>query len=150
MELLGEAQLTHQLDQVGTLLATLAEALDAERQALAGHNSIALGTATQSKQQILDQLEPLASRLVAPQTSASIAALPAVSKAKVETHHKAVMTAARHAKDSNAVNGKIVTRSQQSLLELVHFMTGNTTAPTYSERGQVETGNAQGIHRVQV
>ena len=137
------------LDQAAALIDELQASLDAEREALSQAQAGPLEAATQRKRSALDNLEPKAEFLAAGSTKQAIAELPAPIRQILDARHSAIMTAAHNAKESNAVNGKILARSQQSLLELVQLMAGVTAGTTYSDRGQVASAGGPSTPRAQ-
>lgn len=137
------------LELAANLIEELQASLDAERIALTQAKPEPLELATQRKRKALDNIEPQAEFLASNSTKQAIAALPAPSRQILDARHNAIMTAAHNAKESNAVNGKILARSQQSLLELVQLMAGVTAETTYSDRGQVASAGGPSAPRAQ-
>ena len=148
-EPLTAAEIESGLSQAAELIQALQGALEAEREALTQALPEPLELATQAKRKVLDALEPLVAFLVSTETKKSIARQPSPMAKKLDARHSAVMAAAHNAKESNAVNGKILARSQQSLLELVQLMAGVTAGTTYSDRGQVASAAGPSATRAQ-
>jgi flagellar biosynthesis/type III secretory pathway chaperone len=69
-----------------------------------------------------------------------IAALPESVRLMLEPAHAHLLELATKTRECNAVNGKILRRSQQSIRELMHLMSGKDTDALYSEQGYTAQG----------
>lgn len=120
------------------LFAALQEALISERAALQEDDAQALQTAVEAKQANLSAIHETAPDLRLDELGALIAALAPADRKEAELRHNLLVQQAAAAKEYNAVNGKIVRRSQQSVQGVLSLMTGTDDALTYSERGDTQ------------
>ena len=95
-----------------------------------------------AKQQSLASIH-LATRALGQQPlTEQIIAAPPELQGKLEQRHSLLIAQATNAKEYNAVNGKIIARSQQSLKALSQLLSPGADELIYSERG--ETSRAPG------
>ena len=118
--------------------------LAAERTALTERNLAALAEATDSKVAVCRQIETATRALGPTPLREQIAGLDEARRAALEPLHKKLVAASETSREYNAVNGKIVQRSQQSVRELIKLMSGTEADLLYGESGRT-TANAQGI-----
>ncbi len=122
------------------LYESLISTLEQEREALRSRDSHALEESTSRKLAICERIE--AQQLALPAAIADLVAqTPADSREKLETAHNHLTGLAREAKDLNAVNGKIISRSQQSVRELIGVLHGQNHHALYGAHGNSARGN---------
>ena len=112
----------------------LLAALDAERDALRVRDATALQLATENKRQLCVDIEALHGQFDTPLRD-RIEAQPQPGREKLELLHTHLCTLAREAQDLNAVNGKIIGRSQQSVRELIGMLHGRDSHALYGAHG---------------
>lgn len=124
--------------QVSRLLGALQELLSeiaTERDCLANRDADQLADSTRRKALLIEQVNQRTAELPAPLPEL-VAKATGDQRRKLEAHHTSLIELAEQAKDSNAVNGKIIARSQQSARELLAMMTASETAGLYGSSGQ--------------
>jgi flagella synthesis protein FlgN len=121
----------------------LAKILSAEKDALVSRDLDALAKLTETKQQLCSQIERQLQELGPEPLSKRIAALPDAQRRRLDPLHRTLVERASEIQNYNAVNGKIVRRSQQSVRELLNLMSGTDDGPLYGQQGQA-LGSAQG------
>lgn len=131
-----EIQLEAQIRALRELSAALAELLEKEQRALIDRDLDGLHRITDEKLQICGQMERVLQEMGPEPLTERLAALPEASRAKLEPLHRSLLAEAARSRDSNAVNGKIIRRSQQSVRELLNLMSGTDTDLLYGEHGQ--------------
>ncbi len=125
------------------LTQQLCEVLETERAALIARDQASLKDALEAKKTLCTETEGVMARLGDTPLAEQIAAYGAEASAELETLHSSLRLATERAQECNAVNGKIVMRSQQSVRELIHLVSGMDTELLYGEQGQT-TAKAQG------
>ncbi len=114
-----------------------------ERDSLASRDADQLAASTERKTHLLEQVNQLTSQLPAPLPEL-IARAEGEQRSKLEAHHTSLINLAEQARDSNAVNGKIIARSQQSARELLAMMTASESPGLYGASGQSDTPHSVG------
>lgn len=125
-------------DQVVSLLETLRALLNeigTERECLAQRDADLLAASTERKTLLIETVNQQTAELPAPLPDL-IARATGDQRAKLEAHHSSLIELAEQARDSNAVNGKIIARSQQSARELLAMMTDSESSGIYGASGQ--------------
>lgn len=130
------------LDQALQLTGELLDALRRERQALVARTLPELEHITTEKARLCQELDSVLARLGPPPLGERIAALPHPWRERLEAGHRRLGELAAQTQKCNAVNGRIVHRSQQSVRELMHLMSGTDTDPLYSAQGYRAQGNS--------
>lgn len=125
------------------LSTQLVELLNAEKDALIDRDLEALTQLTHNKQQLCAQIEQQLHEMGPEPLSQRIAVLSETERRRLEPLHRTLVELARQTQDYNAVNGKIVRRSQQSVRELLNLMSGTDNGPLYGQQGHA-LGSAQG------
>ena len=133
-------QQIHTLIEVSTELVNL---LKAEKDALVDQDLEALAQLTETKQQLCAQIEQQLQEVGPEPMSQRIAGRPEAERRRLDPLHKTLIEFARQIQDYNAVNGKIVRRSQQSVRELLNLMSGTDNGPLYGQQGHA-LGSPQG------
>ncbi|MEM1231606.1 MAG: flagellar export chaperone FlgN [Pseudomonadota bacterium] len=141
---LSKQQLEGLMERLIMLTTQLQEALIGEREALKADDAERLRSAVEEKQRTLRAMHDAGANLSLERLQRQLAALPEADRAKAESRHKLLEQLARTAKDYNAVNGKIVQRSQQSIKGLLTVLTSSGEALTYSDRGAAERQSGGG------
>jgi len=126
-----------------TLTERLTELLAAERTALTERDVTSLADITDNKVIVCKQIEAATQTLGSESLSNQIAKFDDAERATLEPLHKRLVAASEKSREYNAVNGKIVHRSQQSVRELIKIMAGTETDLLYGESGQTKA-KAQG------
>ncbi|MCR9278803.1 MAG: flagellar protein FlgN [Pseudomonadaceae bacterium] len=121
------SQLTHALEE---LLAQIA----IERDCLARRDAVQLASSTERKAHLIDRVNQITAALPAPLPTL-IDNSSGPQRAKLEADHNSLIELAEQARDSNAVNGKIIARSQQSARELLAMMTASESNGLYGSSG---------------
>ena len=120
-----------QLEPLRAALEALDELVKAEAAALKNRNYGELETLAERKRACCQQLRALEPVL------RSIEQLGLADGApRVDPLHSSVLSLARRVRDSNAVNGKVILRLQQSTLDLLGILGGSEFAPLYGATGQ--------------
>ena len=130
------------IDEALQLANELFETLRGERQALVARALPELERLTAEKARLCRQLDAAAARLGPAPLGEQIAALPPTSRGRLEPKHQLLHELAARTRKWNAVNGKIVHRSQQLVRELMHLMSGTDTDPLYSAQGYRAQGTS--------
>jgi len=133
-------------EQILTLIEVstqLVELLKVEKDALVDQDLEALAQLTENKQQLCAQVEQQLQAVGPEPMSQRIAGRPEAERKRLYPLHKTLIELARQIQDYNAVNGKIVRRSQQSVRELLNLMSGTDNGPLYGQQGHA-LGSAQG------
>ena len=132
---MSENLLEYQIITLTELSARLAELLKTEKDALVDRDLEALAQLTDKKQHLCTQIERQLREMGPEPLSQRIAALPEAERSRLDPLHKTLVERARQTQDFNAVNGKIVRRSQQSVRELLNLMSGTDSGPLYGQQG---------------
>lgn len=121
----------------------LVEILLDERAALSGRDLDALVRVTATKSALCSELaELIESSRPLPE---AIAALPNPERAQLELRHKQLVALVASAQDSNLVNGKVIQRSQQSVLTILDTLSGKSLDGLYDTSGYSNAdSNAKG------
>lgn len=135
-------KISEQLDELIERFARLHDHLIGERAALRADDPELLRQAVAAKQEALSAIHTLTLGLGSTPLSEQIAALPEADRSRLVLRHNLLQQQAANAKDYNAVNGKIIARSQQSLQALMRLISPGADELIYSERG--ETSRASG------
>jgi flagellar biosynthesis/type III secretory pathway chaperone len=145
MELSGDStqDLRGNLTELVELSQALCEILLAERAALTERSPQALAEALDRKAELCRRIERSGRALGTEALTAQIASRSGREREVLEPLHKSLLIAAETAREYNAVNGKIVKRSQQSVRELIHLISGMDAELLYGEQGQT-LATAQG------
>ncbi len=125
------------LSTIQTLLGlqeALIGTLEQERAALKAQSYTRLGEATEQKSAVCQQIEERLRVLPAPLADL-VEQAPAQDRQNLDAHHTRLCALAREAKDLNAVNGKIVHRSQRSVRELIGVLNGHDAYALYGAEG---------------
>ncbi len=109
--------------------------LEQERAALKDQSYSRLGEATERKSAVCQQIEDQLRLLPAPLADL-VEQAPADARQNLDAHHTRLCALAREAKDLNAVNGKIVHRSQRSVRELIGVLNGHDAYALYGAEGR--------------
>ncbi|MFK7912692.1 MAG: flagellar export chaperone FlgN [Pseudomonadales bacterium] len=131
----NNTKIEFQLDTLIELFAHLHDHLISERAALRADDQELLRQAVAAKQQSLAAIHNASTELGTVPIKDLIAAAPVALRPKLEQRHSLLQQQAENAKEYNAVNGKIIARSQQSLQALMRLMSPGADALIYSERG---------------
>lgn len=117
--------------------------LEAERQALVSRDLGELQTATGEKADLCAAIDTATAALGHTPLRAQISALPPEHRHALEPAHERLTNLVRRTQECNAVNGKVLHRSQQSVRELMHLMSGMDTGVLYSEQGYTDQGRTR-------
>jgi flagellar biosynthesis/type III secretory pathway chaperone len=120
------------IERVEQLSTTLLEVLHNERQALIARALPELQTLTDEKAELCGAMDAALADLGPTPLREQIAALPEARRTTLQLLHARLLESARSIQEWNAVNGKIVHRSQQSIRELMHLMSGTDTDALHS------------------
>lgn len=129
------------LDHLISHFAELQKVLIAERAALRANDHGALAAVVERKQAVLSSIHSQTKELGPTPLQSLINGMPAEHLADLEQRHSLLLQQATNAREYNAVNGKIIARSQQSLQALIALTSGAADELVYSERGEAQ-GNA--------
>jgi len=132
--------------ELGATLALLVDAfarlkgiLSNESDALVRRDAEALLATAGDKQDCADAIGRLEDRLRAALDGAALhdalKQAPAAERAILEPLHTSLTTLARECRHYNAVNGKVIHRSRQSVAELARILSGTDADSTYTARG---------------
>lgn len=127
-------------EPLGELLAALAD----ERAALTANNLPQLARAVEDKRTLLQSIHQQNLALNPATVLDRINQAPAAERPELLEQHQILQRLARQTRESNRVNGKIVSRSQQSLLELMRLTLGNQVDGIYGEHGETKSLMAGG------
>jgi flagellar biosynthesis/type III secretory pathway chaperone len=116
------------------LFSQLLDCLEEERGALRTRSLTALHAATEAKSLACAGIESALTGLGAPLVEL-IEKVDAASRTRLDALHRQLRELAREAKDSNAVNGRIIHRSQQSVRDLINILGDNHQDELYGEHG---------------
>ena len=116
------------------LFSHLLDCLENERSALRARSLNNLHDATEAKSRACASIESALGTLGAP-LAELIEEVDAASRIRLDVLHRQVRELAREAKDSNAVNGRIIHRSQQSVRDLISILGDNHQDELYGEQG---------------
>ncbi len=121
----------------------LCELLLAEREALISRNSPMLQQTIDAKRDVCNRIEAETGRLGPVSLAEQIQAADPAHVQELDRLHKSLLKLADQAQEYNAVNGKIVHRSQQSVRDLIHLISGMDAELLYGNQGQT-MASAQG------
>ena len=116
------------------LFSRLLDCLEDDRSALRSRSLETLQGATEAKSRTCASIESALTGLGAP-LGELIEEVDAASRTRLDALHKHLRELAREAKDSNAVNGRIIHRSQQSVRDLISILGDNHQDELYGEQG---------------
>ncbi len=116
------------------LFSQLLDCLEGERSALRARSLNNLHDATEAKARACASIESALAALGAP-LAELIEKAEAPSRTRLDALHRQLRELAREAKDSNAVNGRIIHRSQQSVRDLISILGDNHQDELYGEQG---------------
>lgn len=133
-------ELRHAVRQLTQLSGALLDALERERRALVERSLTALSSATAEKAELCAAIERAGADLGPTPLRQQIAVLPEAQRSTLEPEHEALSALVRETRDCNTVNGKVLRRSQQSVRELMHLMSGTDSDVVYSEHGYTPQG----------
>lgn len=125
-----------QLDALIEQFARLHDHLISERAALRSDDRELLHQAIVAKQLSLSAIHSMSKELETTKVTEQIAAAPPNQRPKLEQRHSLLIAQAGNAKEYNAVNGKIIARSQQSLQALTQLLSPGADELIYSARGE--------------
>lgn len=143
MSEISTEELKTTLAELLKLSEALCEILLTERAALTQRDPSALAEALDKKTELCRHIEHRGLALGDEPLTAQLAARAESEREVLEPLHKNLVTATETAQEYNAVNGKIVMRSQQSVRELIHLISGMDAELLYGEQGQT-LATAQG------
>lgn len=132
------------LSDIERCTAELLEVLRDERQVLVARSLSELERLTAEKARLCQQLDAAVAGLGAVSLDEQIEALPPSWRSRLAPRREQLRALAAEVQKCNAVNGKIVHRSQQSVRELMHLMSGTDTEPLYSAQGYRAQGTPSG------
>ena len=119
--------------------ARLRDILSNESDALVRRDADGLLAAACDKQDCADAITRLENRLSAALNGITLRDVlkhaPAAERAKLEPLHTSLTTLAWECRHYNAVNGKVIHRSRQSVAELARILSGTDADSTYTSRG---------------
>jgi len=133
-------------DALGTSLEVLiahCEALERclarETEALPSRDLMQLGACAEEKEHIARMVraaeKPLDALLAGRTVREFIAEVGGASQSALETRHARLKALAENCRHQNAVNGKVIHRTRQSLAELARILSGHDADPIYTARG---------------
>ncbi len=125
------------------LYEALVGTLENERAALRAHSYEQLGQATDQKAALCAEIEARMSALPCPLADL-LSSADADNRENLDLLHNNLCEVAREAKDFNAVNGKIISRSQQSVRELIGVINGYEPNALYGAHGTALHGHSSG------
>ena len=140
---MSENSIEDQIRILTELTERLNDVLTVERAALTDRDLAALADVTDNKVNLCRQIEIATQALGPTPLSEQIAQLQQANRSALEPLHKTLVAATDKSREYNAVNGKILHRSQQSVRELIKLMSGTDTDLLYGQRGQT-MAKAQG------
>ena len=127
------------LDALTQHCESLARCLAAESDALGTRDLMQLGACAEEKERIARMVraseKPLDELLAGRSVSEFIACLGSSAQAELEARHARLKTLADGCRHQNAVNGKVIHRTRQSLAELARILSGQDADPIYTARG---------------
>jgi len=133
---MSETELKEQIVAITQAGDALSNLLVAERTALAQRDLDALTKIVGEKQTLCGQIESLSQAFSLTGIEQQIATAREAERQNLAQLHSSLQASARRAQEYNAVNGKILQRSQQSTRELMHLISGTDTDLLYGERGR--------------
>ena len=133
---MSENELKNQIIPLTRASDSLSALLDTQRAALAQRNLDALTTIVGEKQALCSEIESLSKAFSSTGIADRIAAAPEAERQKLAQLHNSLRDSANRAQEYNAVNGKILQRSQQSTRELIHLISGTDADLLYGDRGR--------------
>ena len=133
-----DLDLLHTLETLTADYQALLASLEEERDALRGRSYEALASATQLKSEVCARIEQRLNDM--PMALADWVEAESERNEKVELLHTRLCAVAREAKDFNAVNGKVISRSQQSVRELIGVFNGHDPHALYGAHGATTHG----------
>ena len=127
------------LDALTAHCEALAQSLAAESDALVAHDLVALGACAAEKDRIARLIraseKPLDGLLAGQTVTQFIAQLGTDARSALEARHARFKALAEMCRHQNAVNGKVIHRSRQSVAELARILSGQDADPIYTARG---------------
>jgi flagellar biosynthesis/type III secretory pathway chaperone len=132
------------MERLELLSRELLDVLARERQALVNRALPELDGITAEKARLCSNLDAAVADLGPIPLRRQIDAFPSSRRQTLEPMHQRLLDLAAETQKCNAVNGKIVHRSQQSVRELMHLMSGTDTDPLYSSQGYRSQGPSLG------
>lgn len=124
------------LSELTTLSDDLCALLLQEREALVSSNRDGLKAIVDAKRAKCAEIERCTAALGTVPLREQIAQAEPGVVSELERLHKILLTRADQAQEYNAVNGKIVHRTQQSVRDLIHLISGKDADLLYSQQGQ--------------
>ena len=129
------------LEELNNLLDTIQTVLLEEREALENRNVESLSQCTEQKNLVL---ESLSATKFGTDLQAKIQELPEEQRTECETVHTETLSRLKEIQDFNLVNGKILNRSQNSVREILHLLSGRASDGLYGESGQPKNDTEAG------
>ena len=129
------------LEELNNLLDTMQTVLLEEREALENRNVESLSQCTEQKNLVL---ESLSATKFGTDLQAKIQELPEEQRTECETVHTETLSRLKEIQDFNLVNGKILNRSQNSIREILHLLSGRAPDGLYGESGQPKNDTETG------
>ena len=138
----GEAAangLAAHLDALIQHCEALAQCLASESDALIQRDLMQLGACAETKERIARMIraseKPLDVLLEGHSVTEFIAQLGTGAQSALEARHARLKALAETCRHQNAVNGKVIHRTRQSLAELARILSGHDADPIYTARG---------------
>lgn len=128
------------IQHLAELSLRLLDVLQSERRALIDRALPELEAATAEKGGLCRAIDAAAAELGPVPLRQQIDSVPAPHRARLTGGHERLQALVSDVQKCNAVNGKIVHRSQQSVRELMHLMSGTETDALYSAQGYKAQG----------
>lgn len=132
------------MERIEQLSRELLDVLQRERRALVERTLAELDGLTAEKARLCSALDAAVAELGPTPLRRQIDEFPPSRRQVLEPVHQRLVELAAETQKCNAVNGKIVHRSQQSVRELMHLMSGTDTDPLYSSHGYRSQGPSLG------
>ena len=129
------------LEELNNLLETMQTVLLEEREALENRNVESLSQCTEQKNVVL---ESLSATKFGTDLQTKIQELPEEQRTECEAVHTETLSKLKEIQDFNLVNGKILNRSQNSIREILHLLSGRAPDGLYGESGQPKNDTEAG------
>lgn len=128
------------IQRLAELSLRLRDVLQSERRALIDRAVPELEAVTAEKGNLCRTIDATVAELGPIPLRQQITALTEPDRARLAAAHEDLLALVRDVQNCNAVNGKIVHRSQQSVRALMHLMSGTETDALYSAQGYKAQG----------
>ena len=140
---MNDGDIKQHLSGLVSSTARLCELLQRERRALIGRDHQQLQQILDDKRDVCADIDRYSQALGPVPLPEQLESCSGQERTELDRLHTSLLELADRAQEYNAVNGKIVRRSQQSVRDLIHIISGMDAEVLYGHQGQT-MASAQG------